>query len=109
MKFQDWQTLDYDVAVIKTSTQFTGPNIRPTLIADEFCYTGARTNLRVAGWGLNDKLELPEYLMQIKQYTISTAECTKHWGNDITDRYIFVSASHGSCTGIDYVFNSISE
>lgn len=81
-----WRTLDYDVAVIKTSTQFSGPNIRPTLIANEVCYTPSNTPLRLAGWGLNDNLDIPDNLLQTCLYTISTEECQRYWRSEITDR-----------------------
>lgn len=73
--------LDYDIAVIKITQTFRGvKNIQRAILANEACRTGSGARVRVVGWGLNDERILPEYLLQIKQYTLDQDACLK--GNE---------------------------
>ena len=75
------------MAVIKIEGSFAGHmNIRPAKLANEQCDTPAGIRIRLAGWGYNELMVLPEELHEIEQYIIDNERCYKEWGGDITSR-----------------------
>lgn len=83
------------MAVLKIKTSFDGfANIRPVKLANEQCATMTGTEVRLAGWGYNEKDLLSDKLMQIEQCIIDSEQCYKEWGGDITSRYFQIYKFH---------------
>lgn len=68
-------------------TFFVHPNIRPSILANEYCSTDPGMRVRLAGWGYNELQVLPQELHEIEQYIVDNETCYEEWGGDITSRY----------------------
>ncbi|CAO1394873.1 unnamed protein product [Diamesa hyperborea] len=89
-------SFEFDVALVRISRQFQGPNIQIIALADESVSIRDRAKAQFAGWGVTNSggFILPNILQAIEVPIIGAHECTcmMNTMTDVTDNMICAGA-----------------
>ncbi|XP_053694906.1 trypsin alpha-3-like [Sabethes cyaneus] len=77
----NFNTLDFDVSVIRITTSFSGNNIAPIPLVPAGTEAAIGTNCIVSGWGLTAVGgKIPTNLMAVNIPIVSQTTCSRQWG-----------------------------
>ncbi|CAG9792148.1 unnamed protein product [Diatraea saccharalis] len=95
----DRNSLDYDVAIIRTARAMTldGTNTKAVALPAEGNEVPVGIDILISGWGDTDakgQEKVTQHLMAVKVPTVSTADCRETYGSQLTDHMFCAGMIH---------------
>jgi hypothetical protein len=93
--------LNFDVAVLRTTAPFLGPNIKAIPLAVENTAYSAGSSAIVSGWGYTSPRVLPEVLQAVSIPIVAQSRCADFWGRSRITGNMICAGQMGldSCNG----------